>query len=62
MPKRPPVRPIAIPSSAIISDDELIDVAVRAEATVASVLRRLVGLPVRGRVSARIDAILSGAS
>lgn len=43
----------------IIADGVLAELAEKASACRYSVLRRYVGLPVRGRVAARIDAVLA---
>jgi hypothetical protein len=51
---------IDVPLVPILSDDELVAMARRADADTVSVLRRLVGLPVRGRAGERVDAALRG--
>ena len=42
-----------------ISDDDISKIAVAAEAHERTVMRRLLGLPVRGHVAKRVDRLLA---
>lgn len=42
----------------VINDETLKEISTEASAAAVSVLRRLAGLPVRGRAQGRIDAVL----
>lgn len=47
------------PNAAQVTDAFVADVARAADADIRSVVRRLAGLPVRGRAGRRIDAVIA---